>query len=165
MRESDLSMYKIWRDFLHERIAWLRLYRGWNAWNIHEGQPFNLICLIKFVSIASVRLFLRRNEIIPKSHRSPTKAHSLESEWRGRKESRMGSGEPFESARCWNSFSFLLLFPLPSVNLTRMISSSSLRWECFLWASAAERPRRALEARTFSLRSSSWKNQNIRMEK
>ena len=49
----------------------LRVYRGWNAWNIRGGYPFNLICLIKFVSdwlcspLSPTETRLFRNSIDP----------------------------------------------------------------------------------------------------
>lgn len=73
---------------------------------VKDRALFKLICLIKFVSIPF--LLPREDEIIPKSHRSPAKAHQS-SPRRGKRE-RWRMGNP----RSWNPHFFFFFFLLCS---------------------------------------------------
>lgn len=123
---------------------------------------FKLICLIKFVSIPF--LLPREDEIIPKSHRSPAKAHQS-SPRRGKRE-RWRMGNP----RSWNpifSFSFFSFCSVPGepyendiliISSTRVFPFGSNRCE------ASQRARRIhVLPSKFILKE--WKIGKIRMGK
>ena len=103
------------------------------------------------------------DEIIPKSHRSPAKAHQsspLRPPPRRGKRERWRMGNPRSWSPHFFPFSSFPLFLSP-VNLTRTISSSFPRPECSLSEAIVARPRRGREGYMFYRRNSSWKEWKI----
>lgn len=97
------------------------------------------------------------DEIIPKSHRSPAKAHQsspLRPPPRRGKRERWRMGNPRSWSPHFFPFSSFPLFLSP-VNLTRTISSSFPRPECSLSEAIVARPRRGREGYMFYRRNSS----------